>query len=102
LGGREFPVRTTTGILWQGLDLSHRFCGQTAAIRGKSTKFPARREKPERAAAQLSDNSRLLRRLAIDRPNVTVQIMPHRHIGRFRIVQRARTATFAMLIAVSA
>jgi hypothetical protein len=45
----------------------------------------------------------LLRRLAIDRPNATAQITPHRHIGRLRIVQRTKAATFAaILIAASA
>ena len=46
LGRREFPVRAATGICCQGLDLPHRLRGQTAVSRGKSTKFPVRREKP--------------------------------------------------------
>jgi hypothetical protein len=44
LGGREFPVRFTTGIRGQGLDLLDRFCKQTTVARGKSTIFPFRRE----------------------------------------------------------
>jgi hypothetical protein len=40
LGGREFPVRSATGIRSQEFDLPHHFFGQTAIIRGKSTKFP--------------------------------------------------------------
>jgi hypothetical protein len=43
---REFPVRGATGICWQAVDLPHCLCGQTAVIWGKSTKFPARWEKP--------------------------------------------------------
>jgi hypothetical protein len=40
LGPREFPVRIATGIRSQALDFAPRFCGQTAALWGKSMKFP--------------------------------------------------------------
>ncbi len=40
LGPREFPVRIATGIRSQAVDLPARFCGQTAALWGKSTQFP--------------------------------------------------------------
>jgi hypothetical protein len=40
LGPREFPVRIATGIRSQALDSAPRFCGQTAALWGKSMKFP--------------------------------------------------------------
>jgi len=46
LDRREFPVRAATGIPWQGLDFLRSFCGETAVGTGKSTKFPAQREKP--------------------------------------------------------
>ena len=46
LGLRKFPIRWTTGIWSQGLDLARHFCSQTAAEGGKSKKFPAQREKP--------------------------------------------------------
>jgi hypothetical protein len=46
LGGREFPIIPTTGILWQAIDLLRGFPRQTAATSGKSAKFPVRREKP--------------------------------------------------------
>jgi hypothetical protein len=43
-GGREFPVRITTGIRKQGLDLLYHFCSQTTVAGAKSKKFPFRRE----------------------------------------------------------
>ena len=52
-GGREFPVRFTTGIRAQGLDFLNYFCSQTTVAWGKSTKFPFRREKPAIFARQL-------------------------------------------------
>ena len=68
LGRREFPVCAATGIRLQGLDLAYRFHVGTAVIRGKSTKFPVRREKPgillplaEPAATQPTDNDADLR-----------------------------------------
>jgi hypothetical protein len=44
LGRSKFPVNAVTGILRHWIDLSHHFRGQTWAVRGKSTKFPVRRE----------------------------------------------------------
>jgi hypothetical protein len=44
LGGCKFPVRFTTGIRRQGLDLLDHFCNQKTVAWGKSTKFPLRRE----------------------------------------------------------
>jgi len=44
LGGFKFPVNAATGIDWQGADLPHRFCGQTAVMRAKPRKFPDQRE----------------------------------------------------------
>jgi hypothetical protein len=52
LGGYKFPVRFTTGIRGQRLDLLHRFCSQTTVAWAKSTKFPFRREKPAIFARQ--------------------------------------------------
>src|SRR6516162_1087365 len=46
LGRFKFPVRVATVIRSQGLDLAQRFCCRAAVQSGKSTKFPAQREKP--------------------------------------------------------
>jgi len=57
LGRREFPVRAATGIRSQRFDLPCGFRGQTMFLLGKSTIFPARREKPgilSRRAATLN------------------------------------------------
>jgi hypothetical protein len=46
LGVRKFPIRGTTGIWSQGIDLAYSFLGQPASEGAKSTKFPSQREKP--------------------------------------------------------
>jgi hypothetical protein len=46
LGFCKFPIRVTTGIGPQGLDLADHFPGETAAADGKSKNFPVQREKP--------------------------------------------------------
>jgi len=46
LGRFEFPFTTATGIGSQEIDFVQIFRGQTAALSGKSAKFPAQREKP--------------------------------------------------------
>jgi hypothetical protein len=46
LGRQKFPIGLPTGIPPQAIDLSCDFCGKTAVVGGKSTKFPVQREKP--------------------------------------------------------